>query len=192
MGKPQMPTRAEFIEGVKNYRFSTDEIVNIVISSPTMYGALPNSMRGDLNLSMITICNGATGANMLQFAPDIIRDNDLVGRIVAETAPHAVQHLTERLRANPDIMTIAITNDGTSIQHGADSIKDNDELAGLAISSAPESFRYLSERLRNNYEVARNACKQDIQLIEHVGSALIKNHAFLDEFGQNDINRFYI
>ena len=97
--------------------------------------------------------------------PDLALDDINVAFTVAQQCPQDFIYLSERLRADKELLSLVLQNIRYSIdpegpqpiELASDSLKDDEEVAVLSINKNPCSIQWLSFRLKDNDDLAQMA-----------------------------------
>ena len=86
---------------------------------------------------------------------------------------------TQQLRADRDVVLVAVTNDGNALQHvpASSGLKNDFHIVKAAVTSKPLSLQYASEECRRNVELLVIAAKLDIKVLGAASSDEARSQA---------------
>ena len=96
----------------------------------------------------------------LQHASERLRDNDEVVREAIQKNVLALQHASERLRDNEEVVLMAVRQKGRALQHASERLRDNEEVVREAIQKNAFALQHASEKLRDDKQIVLMAVRQ--------------------------------
>ena len=118
-----------------------DFMVNNVSHMPNIQYITEAIQKAD-NITEYHSYNKRLALDVLGQISDIYMSDTLVGRLSPE------------LRADIDIMTLAVSKYGRSLQYASDELKDDNNIVTLAVNRDGDALQYASERLRDDKSLA--------------------------------------
>lgn len=77
-----------------------------------------------------------------------------------EINPLALRKFSERLKANEDLVELAVTYNGLALQYASKELRDNEDLVLTALQETSLALQYASEKLRGNRKIVLAALRK--------------------------------
>lgn len=113
--------------------------------------------------------------NGLQFAPEVVRDDEGIVAAAVMNCGAALEHASKRLRDDEGIVAVAVTNDGAALEFASKRLRDMESIAGAAVTNCEEALAHASKRLRNtDFKAIKSFHRVDTLLEEALQNAAEK------------------
>jgi hypothetical protein len=93
---------------------------------------------------------------------------------LVESSGYLLEHASERLKNDRDIVYAAIKNHAPSLMHASDYLRDDRQLVVNAVRQHGRSLEYVSARLKADTFIVENAVKNDPKAIKYASERLWK------------------
>ncbi len=90
--------------------------------------------------------------NALQFAPEELKDNDVIVQHATQT-PHALKYVSPRLKNDPTLVGRLVLQSPYVLEYASPALKDNKEIVTQALQTAGNALLYASPRLQEDEDL---------------------------------------
>jgi hypothetical protein len=193
--------------------FGSDEIKNndmIVLiavqcleSNGCPFEFASDRLRGDFNITMEAI---TLNSDMLKFASDELKDNELIVRTANSIAnasdrlrndynllldiiqfnPFEIYFASESLKDNPSIINAAILRNSLTLEFASDRLRGDRQIVNIAVISNGLVLEYVSDSLRNDFDIVKNAVLSNGKSLEFASDKLQNNRDIVSAAVSND------
>lgn len=94
------------------------------------------------------------------------------------------QNLDETLRADAEVVKVALESNTMALEFAAEALKDNEEIVNYAVDRSGLAIQFASARLRADKILAKKAVKKTAGAFDHLADSLKQDTAFVNELKQ--------
>lgn len=110
----------------------------------------------------------------LEYAPEEIKDDEIVVLEAIKSYPYAIKYSSQRLRSNKKFVMQA-SQIGYTLEYVSEKLRDNKRIVLNSVKLNGNSLKYASDRLKNNKKIVLEAIKYDGAIIEFASERLRNN-----------------
>jgi len=104
-----------------------------------------------------------------------LRDNPQIVKMAVSANGYTLEHAPACYRADAEIVRAAILANPFALQYASTDLRDDKELVLLALEGAPTALKYVGEALRTDASVCLAALERDGLALKYVSSSLRKD-----------------
>jgi hypothetical protein len=155
------------VSNIVNPQYNKDTMIEIATNGPlTDLEDMPDSLKKDVELFKILVKINGTA---ISYAHDSIKDNEEIVQLALKQSPDfsVMQHVSERLRSNKDIMAYALQKNGSL-------------------------YKYLCGDLKLDKDIILNSVNYCSPIIWHMPDKILEDKNFILDlmYHNNDLSRF--
>jgi len=111
----------------------------------------------------------------------LLGDKEIAKAIIQKpTSCHELEYFDETIKADKDIVKMAIEQSGSLLEFASKDIQNDKAMVQLAITKDGTSIQFASEDLKNDEELVKQALIQDGYALEHVNNRFKDDQSFVE------------
>jgi NAD kinase len=96
-------------------------------------------------------------------------------KIIFKAIPGILKLVSEKLKNNPEIVKIVVTESGYLLQHASEKLKNDPKIVKIAVTECGQALKFASEELKNDPEIVKIALAQDGFALQFASEELKNN-----------------